>query len=213
MGPDGRAYIGTRPVKARVGGALARVDFENCGVKWWPDVIEHHSVLGVAPVPETGEILCTTSSYGGTGSRPIAKQGCLFLWDCDAEKVTHTAHPVEGTTSYWGAVRAENGLIYTTSDLEKYIAYDPVARETVFIGDLPDGDVHFPRLADGSLGPDGGIYTLIGDGIWRIDPADHTISHIASHDSITDARGFYVDEDGSIYYGSGTNVWRCRRLR
>lgn len=213
MGPDGRAYIGTRPVKARVGGALARVDFQKREVKWWPDVIEHHSILGVAPVPETGEILCATSSYGGTGSTPIAEQGCLLLWDCQAEEVTYIDHPQEGTTSYWGAVRAQNGLIYSTIDREKYLAYDPVARETVFVGDLPDGELHFPRLADGSLGPDGGVYTLIGDGIYRIEPEDHSISLVARHESINNGRGFYVDDDGSIYYGSGTHLWRCRRFK
>ncbi|MFP3903059.1 MAG: hypothetical protein ACLFWB_02335 [Armatimonadota bacterium] len=210
MGPDGRAYIGTRPVKARVGGALARVDFEKRQVKWWPDVVEHHSVLGCAPVRETGEILCTTSSYGGTGSTPVAEQGCVFLWDCENEEITHIDHPEPGTTSYWGAVRAQNGLIYSTIDREKYFAYDPVARETVFIGNLPEGELHFPRLCDGSVGPDGGIYTMIGDGIYRIDPDDHGISLIGRHEAINDAHGFYVSEDGMLYFGSGTHLWRCR---
>ena len=210
MGPDGRAYIGTRPVKARVGGALARVDFRSRQVKWWPDVVPHHSVLACAPVPETGELFCTTSSYGGTGSTPIAEEGCVFLWDCQNEAITYVDHPEPGTTSYWGAVRAHTGLIYSTIDNRKYLAYDPVARKTVYFGDLPEGTLHFPRLCDGSLGPDGGIYTMIGDGIYRIDPGDHGISLIGRHRAITDAHGFHVSEDGAMYFGSGSELWRCR---
>jgi hypothetical protein len=59
------------------------------------------------------------------------------------------------------------------------------------------------------VGPDGLIVGVVDDAVWAIDPADHSSRVLARHDSIAGAHGFMVTEDGVLYYGSHTHVWRC----
>ncbi len=212
LGPDGHAYIGTRPAKGRVGGALARVDFRDRSITWWCNVIPNQSIMGCAPVPETGEMLCTTSTYGGSSSKATEPEGFVFLWDCAEERVAERLQPVPGTKTYGAVARADNGLIYCIAHPGHYFALDPVSRETVFVGELPDGldgyAMRFPGLTDRPAGPDGLIYSVIGGAVYAIDPTDHSMSMVADHPSLVDAHGFYVTDEGVLYYGAWSDLWR-----
>jgi len=211
IGPDGCFYTGTMPVKGHLGGALARVNLEEMSVKWWRNVIENQSVVGCAAVPETGELFCTSTISGGSSAKPSEKEAFVFLWDCAGEKVSFTAQPVPGATSYGQPVRARNGLIYGLA-AGKYYAFDPVKRETVFVGEVPVTGAKFPGLHQEPVGEKGLIYGLIEDAIVAIDPADNSFNIMARHESIKRAHGFMITGDGVLYYGCGPKLWRCRLL-
>ena len=209
LGPDGMLYIGTRPVKGHLGGALVRVNPDDFSVTVWRNVIPNQSVLYVAPVPERHEMFCTSSISGGSSAIATEKEGCVFLWDIKREEVVFQARPVPGTTTYGMAVRARTATIYgLTSD--KYYAFDPKARTVVFVGDLPGQARQFPGLCREPVGPKGLIYGFAGDALFAIDPADHSLSVVARHESFDGARGPYVTQDGVVYYGSGPILMRCR---
>lgn len=213
QGPDGHYYIGTRPIKGHVGGALARVRVhgEEPEITWWINPIGEQAVHGCAPVPETGELLCATSRYGGSSSIPTEPEGHVFLWSCADEEVTHIDEPIPGARSYTAPVRADTGIVYmlaSTDDGMRYIGYDPIERECVHVGELPVWRTHFPHLHETPVGPDGLIIALSGDAIVAIDPADHSARILARHDSIAGAQGFTITEDGVLYYGSDTALWR-----
>ncbi len=213
QGPDGNYYIGTRPIKGHVGGGLCRVTLDPPEATWWIDPVGAQSVMGCAPVPETGELLCATSNYGGTSSIPSDPVGHIFLWSCADEEVTHVDEPIPGAKSYAAPVRAETGVVYflaSTGDGYRYVGYDPVKRETVFIGELPGARPHFPSLHEQPVGPEGLIIGLVDDAVWAIDPADHSARVLARHASIASAHGFTVTADGVLYYGSEAHLWRCR---
>lgn len=214
QGPDGNYYIGTRPIKGHVGGGLCRVTLDPLEATWWIDPIGPQSVLGVAPVPEIGGLLCTTSHYGGTSSIPQEPEGYIFLWDCANERVLYRDQPVPGARSYSAPVRANTGVIYGISSGEEggphYWAYDPVARETVFVGQLPGKRPHFPSLHEQPVGPEGLIVGLVDDAVIAIDPADHSVRVLARHESIARSQGLTVSSDGYLYYGSGPELWRVR---
>ncbi|MGD9495472.1 MAG: hypothetical protein AB7Y46_04080 [Armatimonadota bacterium] len=213
QGPDGHYYIGTRPIKGHVGGGLCRVTLDPPEARWWIDPIGAQSVQGCAPVPETGELLCVTSHYGGSSSIPTEPEGHIFLWSCAQEQVTHIDEPIPGAPSYSAPARAQTGIIYmlaSTPEGLRYLGYDPVRRETVHIGERPGRSPHFPSLHEQPVGPEGLIVGLIDDAVWAIDPADRSARVLARHDSIADAHGFMVTEDGVLYYGSEAQLWRCR---
>jgi hypothetical protein len=199
-------------VSVRRGGALARVDFRAPSITWWPNLIPNQSIIGCAPVPETGELLCTTSTYGGSSSKPTEPEGFVFLWDCAEERVAARLQPVPGTKSYGAVARADNGLIYCIAHPTHFAAIDPVSRETVFVGELPDGldgyAVRFPGLTDRPAGPQGLVYSVMGGAIYAIDPADHSMTRVAEDQSLEDALGYYVTDAGVLYYGSGSDLWR-----
>jgi hypothetical protein len=213
-GPDGKMYVGTVPVKGRLGGALIRIDPSGANpaaweVKNWRNIVPDQSIYYCCAVPETNEVFCVSSIYGGTSAKPTEKEASVVLWDCETETVSHTARPIPGTAGYSRAVRAETGIIYGLARGTEYYAFDPVKRETVFTGELPGKRSHFPGLADHPVGEKSLIYGLMDDAVFAIDPVDHSVSIIAQHDSLNGAFGFYVTRDGVLYYGSGAHLWRC----
>ncbi len=211
MGPDGCAYTGTVPSKGRLGGALAKVNPQDKSVKWFVNIVENQSIMYCAPVAATGELLCASSIQGGSSAKPTEKEAYIFLWDCAGEKITHMAQPVAGTKSYGRLVSARNGIVYGLAG-GQYFAFDPVKRETIFIGDLPVKGTYFPSLSDEPVGEKGLIYGLGEDAIFAIDPADHSVKVIARDDSISGVHGFHVTADGVLYYGAETTLWRCKLL-
>lgn len=219
-GPDGHYYIGSRPIKGHVGGGLCRVTLDGADGKpearWWINPIGEQSVQGCAPVPETGELLCATSRYGGSSSIPTEPEGHVFLWDCAGEEVTHVEEPIPGARSYSAPVRAETGIVYmlaSTDEGGRYVGYDPVKRECVFVGELPVARTHFPSLHEKPVGPGGLMVGLGDDAIFAIDPADHSARVLARHPSLSEAHGFMVTDEGVLYYGSEAVLWRCDLLR
>lgn len=220
-GPDGRYYTGTRPIKGHLGGALGRVDVDIPQARWWIKPVGDLSVMGVAPVSETNQVLCATSVAGGTGAIATETEAVVFLWDCEQEQVVHVDRPLAGARTYQAAARAETGLIYLLVNpapgpgvVGQYLAWDPVRREAVYVGELPGiwTDLRFPFLHEEPVGPEGLLVGLLGDAVFAISPEDHSLRVLGRHPSIAAAHGFMVTADGTLYYGSGGELWRARLL-
>jgi len=209
LGPDGMLYTGTGPAKGRLGGTLMQVNPNDLSLRVWPTPIPNQSVQYVTPVPETGELFCTSSIHGGSSSIPTEKEGCVFLWDTKKEAMVFRADPVPGTPSYGRAVRAGNGLIYGVAG-QKYYVFDPKARTAVFTGALPVKRLRFPQLHGEPVGAAGLIYGLGDDALFAIDPADNSVRVVARHKSIARAHGFCITPTGDLYYGSGATLMRCK---
>ena len=214
LGPDERIYTGTRPVKGRLGGALARIDLESLEVRVWRNVVPKQSCIALAPVAETGEMLVTSSISGGTGARPTAEEAMVFFWDCDEERITRRLKPIPDATHYSSVARARNGLIYGITSGRGYYAVDPETRTVVHTGRLP---VKPRRAAEGLLGrPVGseGLLYGIGEGgeLFTIDPATHEARVVGRHKTLEFAHGAEITAEGTLYYGSGATLMRCRLL-
>lgn len=206
-GPEGMIYTGTEPAKGRLGGALMRVDPRDGTIKVWPTPIANQSLENIAYVPETGELFITTSIAGGSSAKPTEKSARVFLWDLRQEKLVWQGDPLPDTTSYRAVVRAANGKLYGVAG-SKYYVFDPVKRETVKTGDLPVQSLRYPQLADEPVG--GLIYGLGDDAVFAIDPSDDSVKVLGRHPSLAKAHGFFVNQEGILYYGSGATLWRCK---
>lgn len=209
LGPDGRIYTGTVPVKGVLGGALARLDLADYSVKVWRNIVTNQTIAYVAPVPETGEVFGGSSIIGGTSAAPSEKEAVVFLWNAKEEKIVYVDRPVPGTKQYGMVVRAGTGVIYGIAG-GKYYAYDPRKRATVFTGDLPVKTIRWPQLSDYPAGPKGLIYGLGDDAVFAIDPKDHKATIIARHPSIQNAFGFLMTPEGTLYYGVHGNLMSCK---
>lgn len=207
VGPDGGVYTVTTPVKGHFGGALVRIDPDNLSTKVWRHLIPDQSLMSLAPVEQTGELVIASDVRGGTGTKPVAKEGCIFLWDPEKEAVVFKAKPVPGAKQYGTVVAGRNGLIYGLAQ-KYYYVFDPIKRETVHVGTLPSGGVRFPGLHPAPVGPDGLIYGIARGAIIAIDPRDNSATVIAEHDSLRSGHGLYVTDDKVLYYGAGANLMR-----
>jgi hypothetical protein len=214
LGPDGMLYTGTEPAKGRLGGALMRVNPADLSLKVWPTPIPNQSIEYLAPIPETNELFCTTSIRGGSSAIPTEKEACVFIWDIKKEEMVFRADPIPGSKTYGRAVRGQNGLIYGVVG-GKFYVFDPKARKVVFTGDLPVKYVYFPQLNREPVGPRGLIYGLGEGAVFAIDPTDNSARIVARDPSIgggpgeRGAFGFFVTQDGVLYYGAGATLMRC----
>ncbi len=217
VGPDSRLYTGTVPIKGLLGGGVLRVDPQTLAWKFWRNVIPNQSFNSVASVPQTGEVFFTSSIAGGTSAIPTETEAWVMLWNPVTESIAWQGKPIPGTTNYGSAVMAGNGLIYGLAGI-KYYVFNPVTRQTVRTGSLPVTSVRWPGLADRPNPKDGMIYGLGNDAVFAIDPASETVKIIARHPSVRGvpgamAGGMMVADDGSIYYGSGSKLYRMRKLQ
>ncbi len=208
-GPDGMLYVGTFPVKGRLGGALVRINPNDFAVQVWRNVVHNQSIMSLAPVPGTALLLCGTSIAGGSSAKATEKEAVVFLWDTQREEVVWTCKPVEGARYYPALVTAKTGIVYGVAN-GKYFALDPAKREVVRVGELPLKYLRFPYLSDHPAGKAGLIYGMADDALFAIDPSDHSLRVLARHPSIKKAHGFYVAADGTAYFGSGDTLMRAR---
>jgi streptogramin lyase len=212
LGPDGRIYTGTYPVKGRLGGAIVRIDPKDLSCQVWPGVIEDQSFNWVVAVPATGEMFYTTNVQGGTSAIPTQKEAFVALWDVEKEAIVWKDTIIPGTTAYGEAVLGSNGLIYGLAG-RKYYAFDPASRKVVQVGDVPfEGRFGYPALWDFPAGPDKLVYGIGGSSVFVIDPKNHAMRVLAKHPSLAATYGILAREDGSVYYGSGSNLWRMRSI-
>ncbi len=212
VGPDNAIWVGTVPVKGRLGGALSRIDPGDLSVQCWRDVVPAQSIVSLVGLPDRNRLLLASSVRGGTSATPTATEAVLALWEVGSAKVIAEFKPVPGARTYQGLARATNGLIHglavTADALWRYV-FDPARQQTVLAEPMPFGRSWFPYLHDAPVGPRGLLVGLADDAIFAIDPADNSLSILARDTSVSGALGFWVTDDGQVYYGSGATLWRC----
>jgi len=209
VGPDGMLYTGTVPAKGRLGGAIMQIDPDKLTIHQFDNVIPNQSITYLEALPDAGLLFGATSVEGGSSAIATETEAVCFLWDCQAEKVVWQGKPIPGAKSYGRALRAANGLLYGVAQ-GKFYVLDPAKRETVATGDLPVRGLSFPTLNDTPVGPQG-LIIGIGDGaVVALDPATNTARVLARHPSLSGAHGFMADSTGTLFYGSGTDLWRVK---
>lgn len=205
---DGMLYTGTVPIKGVLGGALVRIDPHSGRVNVWRNIIPEQSVRYLTPIAEQ-QLFCASSVRGGTSAIPSRQEAYVFIWDAVREAIVHKAQPVPGTRHYGSVATSRSGIVYGIAG-DSYYAFDPGKRQTVARQQLPVRRIAFPGLCGNPLGKEGEIIGLGDDAVFAISPVDHTCRIVVRHPSIRAARGVFLTRDGTLYYGSGDDLWRCR---
>src|SRR5690606_18257559 len=99
-------------------------DPNDLSTKVWRNLIPDQSLISLASVPQTGELFIASDVRGGTGTKPVATEGYVFLWSPEKEEVVFKTKPVPSAKHYGTVVAARNGLIYGLAQ-NHYYAFDP----------------------------------------------------------------------------------------
>lgn len=211
IGPDGLIYVATSPSKGRLGGTLLRVSPAGLTHRVWNNIVPNQSIARLVSVPKTGEVLGVSNVSGGSSATPTEKEAELFLWDCKQEKIVFTTKPLPNAKALSAVVLAPSGIVYGVEGrANRYFAFDPGARKTIFTGSLPVKSLRFPDLADEPFGPRHLIYGIGDDAVFAIDPSDHNAKVLGRDARFKDAYGFFIAHDGWLYFGRLGHLMRCK---
>jgi len=216
-GPDRQVYIGAVSGYGSLGGPLAIWNVANGVVETHWQIVHDQSVVTLT---STGNLIIGgTTVIGGGGSHPTEREAKLFIWDTKTKRKVYETVPVSGANALNDLI-AVKGRVFGIAGGTP-VVFDPAKdqsahrppRATMFVFDAVthevtnltplDLDTIYNSVA---LGPDGIIWGLSSQGIFRIDTESRRIFLAAmAPEPVTG--GFAMDSTG-IYYASGSSLYR-----
>ena len=207
-GSDGRIYIGAVSGYGKLGGPLTVWDVDSGTVKDHEQVVQDESVVSLTAVARL--IVGGTTVGGGGGSHPTEKEARLFLWDTQTQKKTFETVPVANARAITDLITV-NGRVFGLAGRTLFV-FDPATLKIIHNARVEFGEdykrpVDLGRIYNSvGVGPDGKIWGLAPQGIFRIDPETYRVALVASAPERITA-GFAMDATG-IYFASHSSLYR-----
>lgn len=202
-GPGEMIYIGSYPEYGMHGGSLGVWDpaLEKLIENYHP-LIENQSVTALVYDEKTGLIFGGTSTQGGGGTTPIAKEAKFFAFDPKEKKLMLEIAPVP-ESPYIRALCQVGRKLFGIASGDTLFVVDADTREVVHTGSLGVGSV-----LDCSLAPwkDGMLYGVASSKIFRLHPDTYAVDVLAEFPR-TIRCGFAIDDHG-IYFGERAELFR-----
>ena len=202
----GKLFIGTIPYYGRLGGGIAIYDPETKKGETYAPIVEDLSVASL--LYYEGRLFGGTTIYGGLGIEPTKKHALMFEWDVGTKTLVRTFLPLPDadiTPMISGLCQVGN-LIYGT--FNGYIfAYDPKLQRTIKYRNIYPEVTRYGhwRPVYTKLGKDGLLYSNLGGKITIIDPLSLSFETVGSSDLMA------IDDDCSIYYAKGCNLYKLTK--
>jgi outer membrane protein assembly factor BamB len=217
VGPGRKFYIGSVAGYGSVNGPLTIFDPRTNQVVKFSGVVPDESIVSLAATRDL--IVGGTSIFGGGGSHPTRREAKLFLWDPLHNRKTYETIPVPGATNITDLLALPGGKVMGIATGMKPDITNPTVtpagpQSTLFVFDLRSrkciytvpvtlGGITYNSVA---LGPNGGVWGLAQDGIFRFDPKTrHMQLKVKTPAPVT--AGFAL-LNGNIYYASGPVIYR-----
>ena len=202
LGPGGKMYIGTQPDYGLVGGALSVFDPATEKLDVYRNIIPNEEIGAIAT--DDHYVYCEADNQGGGGSKAVASGTHFFVWDPQLHKIVFDH--VFPDDSGFGAIAAVHGHAYFVRGAE-FMDYDSATRTL-------KSDHHFDRPSSVpaeslKAAKDGTLYGIFGGELGHFDPSAHKIEFFpdtAGHAT----SGLTIGADGTVYFGSNTDVWIYR---
>lgn len=203
--PDGRyVLISGWPGYGYVGGGLAIYDLKT----GQSQLIKHselardQSTVQLAAL-QNGDIIAGTNISGGHGTKPLAKEGMVYILDWKTRTVSYSIVPVPGATGVDGLVVARDRLVYAITTPSTFFVFDPVVRKIIRKQDLTEyGTIAYNGL---NIGPDGRIYAVLTQALLRITPGTFAVEKLAEPPQ--PARAGTAVAGGRLYFIIGSHLW------
>ena len=203
--PDGvHVLMSGWPGYGYVGGGLAIYDLKTGESQLirHTELVRDQSTYQLAALPN-GDVVAGTNISGGHGTRPVAKEGMLYILDWKTKTVTYRTVPVPGAEGVDGLVTAGDGLVYAITTPPTFFVFDPATKNIVHRQDL----TQYGKIAYNGLrtGPDGRIYAVMAKALLRITPGTFAVEKLATPPAPTRAGTAVVG--GRLYFIIGTHLW------
>lgn len=198
-GPGGKLYIGTQPDYGLLGGALSVFDPVTEKLKVYRNIIPNEEIGAVAA--DDQYVYCGADPAGGGGSRPVETEAHFFVWDPAQHKVVFDrALPASEAIH---AIAAVNGHAYFVAG-DRLMDYNRAAR-TLSIAYRFKKSRTVP-LESLQAARDGSLWGILGDELAHISPGAHKVTFFPETDGHATS-GLTIGRDGTVYFGSHTDVW------
>jgi hypothetical protein len=193
---DGNVYVASIPGYGVLSSPLTKWDPQTNSVSNLK-ILADQSTTSIASV--NGRLVVGTSTSGGPGTSPTASQSMLVLLDSN-DAPTYMTAPVKGAQRIANLVALPNGEVVGIAD------------KTAFLYDLDHQKVPVSTLLpskplDNSLmlGPDGNLWGLTSDSIFRLD--SNTLSVTALISSANEITSGIAMDGENIYFGSNSGIF------
>lgn len=199
LGPGGKMYIGTQPDYGLLGGALSVFDPATEKLEVFRNLIpnEEISVVGT----DDRYIYCGADPAGGGGSKAVEKRSHFFVWDPQKKKIIFD-HAFQ-TSAGFGAIAAARKHAYFITG-NQLMDYDSTKQTLAAIYHF-DRPRHVP-LESLKAAQDGTLWGILGDELAHIDPSARNVKFFPETAGKATS-GLAIGADGTIYFGSDTDVW------
>jgi hypothetical protein len=212
---NGTVYVAATAGYGKLEGPLVAWDAPTGSVHTYGGLVHNQSAVSLTSW--NGEIVSGTTIEGGGGSHPTETDARVFLWDTKQKRMLWEMIPVPGATYITDLITGKNGLIYgiaishgeitrgeaiSHGQLTLFVL-DPIQRKVVAAEALPFRSVVYNSVG---AGPDGTIYGLAEEGIFRIDELTHRAELIAR--SPVPINGGFALRGNFIYFVSGSDIYR-----
>ncbi|HZY62647.1 MAG TPA: hypothetical protein VFE38_08980 [Edaphobacter sp.] len=217
VGPDNKFYIGSVAGYGSVNGPLTVFDPLTNTVMKFSGVVPDESVVSLAATKHL--IIGGTSIFGGGGSHTTQHEAKLFFWDPQHNRKTYETTPVPGATGMTDLLALPGGKVMgIVTDIKPDIGnptrtpaepqsvlfvFDIRSRKCDYTAPIALGGIIYNSVA---FGPDGAVWGLAKDGIFRFDPKTRHLELKAKTPEAVTA-GFALFNN-SIYYASGPAIYR-----
>lgn len=201
-GPQGKLYIGTQPDYGLLGGALSVFDPIAEKLEVYRNIVPNEEIGAVAA--DDRYVYSSADVRGGGGSKPVASHAHFFVWDPALRKVVFDQ--VLPTPDGLGAIAAVNGHAYFVTG-NKLMDYDRTARTLTLIYQFQKNrPVPLESL---QAARDGTLWGILGHELAHINPSTRKVKFF-SQTAEQATSGLTIGADGTIYFGSRTDVWIYR---
>ncbi|HLV80422.1 MAG TPA: hypothetical protein VKT32_09070, partial [Chthonomonadaceae bacterium] len=139
LGADGKLYMACVPAYGYHGGALSWYDPHTDALDHAAEPVPEQAVASVCALAD-GRLACGTSTEGGPGTQPLAKEAVLFLWDPARQQKEFETVPLPGFSSIANLTAGGDGLVYGATGADLFV-FDPQARRVLARTTLTQGAV------------------------------------------------------------------------
>lgn len=202
-GEDGLVYVGGTAGYGQLEGPVIAWDAPEGPVRTYSGLLHNQSFVSLAQW--NSNIVGGTTTEGGGGSHPTEKDAHVILWDASRKKPVWDLIPFLGATSITDLITTRTGTIYGIAIGQKQqtlFAIDPRHAQIIATEALPFHNVAYNSVA---LAPDGSIWGLAEEGIFRIDDDKHQARLVAP--SPVPITGGFALRGNRIYFVSGSDVY------
>lgn len=199
VGPDGRVWVASSAAYGVLRGALTAID---------PDSYTVQSFRGLAgdqhlfAVTSAGNDLVAGTSVKGDDTNAGGSASVLVV--TTSGSVRSTTVPVPDALRIEALATAPDGTVFGSTDNGKWFRIDPATGQVIHLDTSPYGTIH-----DLTVGPDGLIYGATSSSVFRIDPANNSLTAVAAPGS-NYYRTLAFDSSGRLYWGSNAHLFRVR---